>query len=174
MNKDEKHPPGLIVEKGTFVKIRYCLKTREGETIKGDPEEGLAYMDFYTGYDQVFPVLEKRLVGKKADEKMVVCLSPEEAFGPYREDWIKEKSYEEFPEGRQLMAGKWAMARDEKTRTTYGYFVKSKDADRIVLDYNHPFAGKELIYDLEIVEARPATEEEKELLRPCETGTPEL
>jgi len=60
------------------------------------------------------------------------------------------------------------VARDERTGTAYGYFVKKKEKDRIVLDFNHPLAGKELVYDLEILEIRPATEEERSLLRPCE------
>ena len=99
---------------------------------------------------------------------MQARLSPEEAFGPYRPENVKEKGYAEFPEGRRLEEGRWVMARDEKTRTAYGYFVKQKGKDGIVLDYNHPLAGKELVYDLEVLEARPATEEERTLLRPCE------
>ena len=95
-------------------------------------------------------------------------LPPEEAFGPYRPEEVREKGYDEFPEGRELEEGKWVVARNERTGTAYGYFVKRKEEDKIVLDYNHPLAGKELVYDLEILEARPATEEEQALLRPCE------
>lgn len=164
----EERRTGVIQEKGTYVKIRYCLKTADGEYIKGDPREGLAVLEIFTGYNQLIPGLEKRLVGKRAGDRMQPRLGPDEAFGPYRPERVKEKGYDEFPEGRQLDEGRWAVARDEKTGTAYGYFVKKKEEDRIVLDYNHPLAGKELIYDLEIVEARPATEEEQGLLRPCE------
>ncbi len=158
----------MIREKGTFVKMRYRLKTGDGDYVKGDPKEGYAHLEFFTGYNQVIPGLETRLIGEKATGKMQVRLPLEEAFGPYREDLIKEKSYEEFPEGRDLQEGKYAVARNETTRTAYGYFVKQKEENRIFLDFNHPLAGKELIYDLEILEVRPATDEEKELLRPCE------
>jgi|GEM_PF-243697 len=158
----------LIQEKGTYVKIRYTLRTDEGEYIKGDPREGFAILEIFTGYNQLIPGLERRLMGMRAGEKMQARLPPDEAFGPYRPELIKEKGYDEFPEGRRLEEGRWAMARDEKTRTAYGYFVKKKAKTGIVLDYNHPLAGKELIYDLEILDARPATEEEQVLLRPCE------
>jgi FKBP-type peptidyl-prolyl cis-trans isomerase SlyD len=164
----ENRKTDLIQEKGTYVKIRYSLRTAEGEYIKGDPREGLAILEIFTGYNQLIPGLERRLVGVGAGEKMQPRLSVDEAFGPYRPELIKEKGYDEFPEGRQLEAGRWAVARNEETRTAYGYFVKEKKEDRIVLDYNHPLAGKELIYDLEVLEARPATEEERTLLRPCE------
>ena len=160
----------VIQEKGTYVKIRYCLKTADGEYIKGDPREGFAILEIFTGYNQLIPGLEKRLVGKSAGDKMQPRLPADEAFGPYRPEKVKQKGYDEFPEGRQLEEGRWAVARDEKTGTAYGYFVKKKEKDRIVLDYNHPLAGKELIYDLEIVEVRPATEEEQGLLRPCEAA----
>jgi FKBP-type peptidyl-prolyl cis-trans isomerase SlyD len=164
----EKSKSDLIQEKGTYVKIRYSLRTAEGEYIKGDPREGLAILEIFTGYNQLIPALEKRLLGMAAGDKMQPRLSVEEAFGPYLPEMVKEKGYDEFPEGSRLEEGKWAVARDETTHTASGYFVKEKRKDRIVLDYNHPLAGKELVYDLEILEARPATEEEQALLRPCE------
>ena len=158
----------VIQEKGTYVKIRYCLKTAEGEYIKGDPREGFAILEIFTGYNQLIPGLERRLLGRRVGEKMQTRLPPDEAFGPYRPEEVREKGYDEFPEGRGLEEGRWVVARNERTRTAYGYFVRKKEADRIVLDYNHPLAGKELFYDLEILEVRPATEEERTLLRPCE------
>lgn len=158
----------VIQEEGTYVKIRYRLKTGDGEYVKGDPREGFAVLEIFTGYNQLIPGLERRLVGRRPGEKMEARLPPEEAFGPYRPEEVKERGYDEFPEGRTLEEGKWAVARDETTGTAYGYFVKRKEKDRIVLDYNHPLAGKELIYDLEVVEVRSATEEERVLLRPCE------
>ncbi len=163
-----------IQEKGTFVKIRYTLKTQEGDFVKGDPREGLAYLEFFTGYEQVFPTLEQKLLGKKVKEKIQIRLAPEEAFGTHRPDRLKEKTFLEFPQGKELQEGKWVVAKNETTRASFAYFVKKKEADRVLLDYNHPLAGKGLIYDLEILEARPATEEETTQLRPCETGQPEL
>ncbi|MEW6442150.1 MAG: FKBP-type peptidyl-prolyl cis-trans isomerase [bacterium] len=154
---------------GSFVKIRYRLRTLQGEYVKGDPREGYAYLEFFTGYNQVLPALEKNLLGKAKGMELRLCLSPAEAFGPYRQDLLKERSLEEFPEGRSLEPGKWASARDERTRTAYSYYVKEKDEHRIVLDFNHPLAGRDLVYELKILEVRPATAEEKELLRPCET-----
>lgn len=164
-----------IQEKGTFVKIRYSLQSPEGEYVKGDPREGTAFLEFFTGYAQLLPGLEMKLLGRKAKEQVQIRLAPEEAFGPHRPDRVREKTFREFPRGKDLQEGKWVVARDERTRASFGYFVKKKGSDRVLLDYNHPLAGKELIYDLEILEVRPATEEETAQLRPCETGEqPEL
>jgi FKBP-type peptidyl-prolyl cis-trans isomerase SlyD len=169
----ENRAADVIRAKGTYVKIRYSLRTAEGEYVKGDPREGPAILEIFTGYNQLLPALERRLIGKRAGERMQPRLLPDEAFGPYLPEQVKEKSYEEFPDGRRLEEGRWAVARDDKSRTAYGYFVRKKDSDGVVLDYNHPLAGKELIYDLEILEARPVTEEEAGLLRPCEAD-PEM
>ena len=49
----ENRKTDLIQEKGTYVKIRYCLRTAEGEYIKGDPREGLAILEIFTGYNQL-------------------------------------------------------------------------------------------------------------------------
>ncbi len=157
-----------IQPKGSYVKIRYRLQTASGEYIRGAPGEGMALLDAYTGYGQLLPGLESGLLGRRAGERFRIHVPPEEAFGPYREDLVKEIGYEDFPQGLDLEAGKWVEARDETTRAAYGYFVREKGQDRVVLDYNHPLAGQELVYDLEVLEVRPATEEEKILLRPCE------
>jgi FKBP-type peptidyl-prolyl cis-trans isomerase 2 len=53
---------------------------------------------------------------------------------------------------------------------TFGYLVLEKKPDRIILDYNHPLAGKTLIYEFELEEVREASQEELEILRPCEFG----
>jgi len=165
---DSDSTEGVIREKGTYFKIRYRLKTGEGEYVKGDPREGFAFLEAFSGYNQLLPGLEEGLLGRKEKDTVRLTLTPEEAFGPYRPELVKQKTYKEIPEGTSLQEGKWAVARDEGTRAAYGYFVKEKKEDRIVLDYNHPLAGKALIYDLEILEVRPATDEERSLLRPCE------
>ena len=51
-----------------------------------------------------------------------------------------------------------------------GMIVIKKKPDRIVLDYNHPLAGKALIYQVKVEKVREANREELEILRPCEFG----
>ncbi len=170
MKADAKE--GVVERKGSFVRIRYRLRTDRGEYVRGDPREADAILEFYTGYRQVLPSLEERLVGRSQGERLRFEIGPGEAFGPYREELIREKSFDEFPEGRSLEPGKWAVARDDRTRAAYGYYVREKRPNSIVLDYNHPLAGRTLMYDLVIEEVRPATQEEKVLLRPCEAGDP--
>lgn len=166
----------IVREKGSRVKIRYTLSTTDGSIVKGDPREGLAVLEFFAGYDQLMPSLEKRLIGKTEGDVLHLVISAEEAFGPYDPGLVRERRYSEYPQGKDLEEGRWVLARDEKTRTSYGYFVKEKTNEYVVLDYNHPLAGKTLVYDLEIVAVEEATPAETSLLRPCEAygGPPAL
>ena len=158
----------MIRDIGTYVRIRYTVSLESGEIIKGDPADSLEYMDFVTGFEQVLPGLERRLIGSKEGDELRIEVPPEEAFGPYDSSLVQTKSFSEFPQGESLEAGKWVLGENVQHRITSGYLVKEKDSKGITLDYNHPFAGKVLIYDVLIVEERAATQEELALIKPCD------
>jgi len=161
-----------IQPENSYVVIKYTVKLEDGEVIKGDPEEGLAHMEFVTGYNQVILGLERRLIGMSKGDKGQIAVPAEEGFGSYDPKLIQEKLYREFPEGRSLKEGRWVRATNPDHRVTFGYLVLEKKPDRIILDYNHPLAGKTLVYEFEVEEVREASQEELEILRPCEFGQP--
>ena len=159
-----------IQAENSYVILKYTVKLENGEIVKGDPEQGLAYMEFVTGYNQVIPGLERRLVGLSEGDEAEIIVNPDEGFGQYDPDQIQEKTFTEFPEGKNLEEGRWALATNPQHRVTFGYLVVEKKPDSIVLDYNHPLAGKALIYQVKVEEVREAKREELEILRPCEFG----
>jgi FKBP-type peptidyl-prolyl cis-trans isomerase SlyD len=158
----------MIKEIGSYVRIKYTVSLESGEIIKGDPAESLEYMDFVTGFEQVLPGLERRLIGLKEGDEVTLEIPPEEGFGPYDSSLVQERSFAEFPQGESLELGKWVLATNVQHKIKSGYLVKEKGLNSITLDYNHPFAGKVLIYDVLIVEVRGATQEELALIRPCD------
>ena len=164
----------MIQTENSYVSVKYTVKLENGDIIKGDPQEGLAHMEFVTGYNQVIPGLERRLIGMSQGDRGEISVAPEEGFGPYNPSLIQEKTFEEFPEGRDLQEGCWVRATNPEHRVTFGYLVREKKSDRVVLDYNHPLAGKTLIYQVNVEEVRDASREELEILRPCEFGQPEF
>jgi len=161
-----------IQPENSYVVIKYTVKLKDGGIIKGDPVEGVAHMEFVTGYNQVIPGLERRLIGMSKGDTGQIAVPPEEGFGSYDSALIQEKLYKEFPEGRNLEENRWVRATNPDYRVTFGYLVLEKKPDRIVLDYNHPLAGKTLVYEFEVKEVREASQEELEILRPCEFGEP--
>jgi FKBP-type peptidyl-prolyl cis-trans isomerase SlyD len=151
----------------TYVRITYTVRLESGEILKGDPRTGLEDLGFVTGFNQVLPGLERRLIGLRYGDQAVFVVPAEEAFGVYDPSLVKKRKLTEFPEGASLTAGTWMVAQNDEYRITCGYYVKEKNPQSIVLDYNHPLAGKALHYQFEIVEVRPVTPEELEILRPC-------
>jgi FKBP-type peptidyl-prolyl cis-trans isomerase 2 len=147
-----------IAEASSYVKIRYKTRIPGGPVLKGAGEPEV--MDFVTGYLQVIPGLEKRLVGGAVGEKHSFTVPPEEAFGEFREELLIEKSKEDFhfPAGMKPYPG---MELPLVTRGADGpdtVMIRAIKEETIVIDLNHPMAGKSLQYELEIVEARPAKE----------------
>lgn len=153
---------------GTYVRVKYTVCLESGEILKGDPSDSFVCMDFITGFNQVLPGLERKLIGLRRGDEVTIKIPSEDAFGPYDPSLIKEKNFVEFPQGKTLEPGKWVLAKNYEHNITYGYFVKAKGLHSITLDYNHPFAGKALIYRIRIAEVRIASQEELAVLRPCD------
>jgi FKBP-type peptidyl-prolyl cis-trans isomerase SlyD len=158
----------MIKEIGSYVRMKYTVSLESGEIIKGDPAESLEYMDFVTGFEQVLPGLERRLLGLNEGDDVTLRIPPDEAFGPYDPSLVQERSFAEFPQGESLEVGKWVLATNVQHKIKSGYLVKEKSSSSITLDYNHPFAGKVLIYNALIVEVRGASQEELALIKPCD------
>ncbi|MGC8719506.1 MAG: FKBP-type peptidyl-prolyl cis-trans isomerase [Thermodesulforhabdaceae bacterium] len=159
----------MEISKDCVVTIEYTVQLEDGSYIKGSPDAP-ASMNFTIGYDQVLPSLEARLYGLKEGEEVSFKIDYIEAFGPYKKELLKRRSFEEFPEGKSLIPGKWVVATNPVTKAQYSYKVIEKTDSDVLLDFNHPLAGKDLFYKVKIVKVRPATEEELSFLRPCEFG----
>ena len=161
-----------VQAENSYVVVKYTVRLEDGEIVKGDPEKNLAHMEFVTGYNQVIPGLERRLIGLSKGDRGEIAVPPEEGFGSYDPKLIQEKMYSEFPEGSNLEEGRWVRATNPDHLVTFGYFVLEKKVDRVILDYNHPLAGKTLFYEFTVENVREASIEELEILRPCEFGQP--
>lgn len=155
----------MEVAKDSFVILEYTLRLEDGSFVKG--ENAPVSLNFVVGYEEVLPALERRLLGLKPGAESDIVIPAREAFGDYDQTQVRTKTFTEFPEGRNLEVGKWIVATQEHTQAQYSYFVKSKTEQEIVLDFNHPLAGKDLYYHVRITHVRPALKEEIEYLRPC-------
>ena len=158
----------MKITKDACVIIEYTVRLDDGSFVKG--EQAPVSMNFVVGYDQVLPGLERRLMGLDNGADAEFVIPAKEAFGPHMPHEVRMKTFEEFPKGRELEKGKWVLATDSVTQTQYSYFVKDKNDEGVLLDFNHPMAGQDLHYSVKVAHVRPATLEELEYLRPCEYG----
>ena len=156
----------MEVGKDMFVILEYRVCLDDGSYVRG--ENGPVSLNFVTGYQQVLPALEQRLLGLSEGAESAFTIPASEAFGDHDASQVHVKSFEEFPAGRSLEVGKWIIASNEETQAQYSYFVKDKTEETVTLDFNHPLAGKDLHYQVKIIGVRSALKEELEYLRPCE------
>jgi len=140
-----------------YVKIRYTVRVADGPILKG--AHGPEVMDFVTGYRQVIPGLEMRLLGHEVGEKLSFSVPPEEAFGPRHQELVIEKSKEDFhfPAGMEPYPGMELPLVTGDSNAPDTVTIREVREDSIVIDANHPLSGATLEYSLEIVEARPAS-----------------
>jgi len=153
---DSAAPTNQVTDSKCYVKIRYSVRVVDGPFLKGSGEPEI--MDFVTGYGQVIPGLEKRLVGHEQGERLSFVVPPEECFGVRHEEMVIEKSKEDFhfPKGLMPFPGMeipLVCSADEAPDTV---MIREVKEDTIVIDCNHPLAGLSLQYDLAIIESRPA------------------
>lgn len=145
-----------VVADDMVVSMAYKL-TVEGEVIDeaGDHQT----IDFMQGHRNIIPGLEKELAGMKKGESKSVVVGFEDGYGPVDESAIEDIALSEFPDDVEPKKGLELQMKDSKGQENYAR-VLSVGKESAKLDFNHPLAGKELNFDVKIVQLRPATDEE--------------
>jgi FKBP-type peptidyl-prolyl cis-trans isomerase SlyD len=149
----------MQIAKDCVVSIDYRLHLGDGKIIdESDPGDPLVYLH---GYEEIVPGLEKALEGKKTGESLKVQVSPEEGYGEYDPDGVEEVARDEFPSDMELEAGGVVTAVDEDGDEVE-FLVKELRDKTVVVDFNHPLAGKTLHFEVTVRDVRAATAEELE------------
>ncbi|NIM91841.1 MAG: peptidylprolyl isomerase [Candidatus Aminicenantes bacterium] len=135
---------------GDKIKVHYTGKFEDGTVFDTSEERGP--LEFTIGEGEVIPGFEKSIVGMEVDEKKTVTISPEEAYGPRREELIWERKKSEFPEGITPAVGKQVGVRlNQPDAPLINAIITDVSEDTVTLDANHPLAGKTLVFDIELV-----------------------
>lgn len=145
-----------VIADNAVVKFNYTLTNAEGKVLDQSHGEPLAYLH---GHHNIIAGLEAQMLGKKVGDKFVATIAPQDAYGEYFADAVQEVPRENFQGVEKIEAG---MQFQSQTEDGHVMLVTVKDVtdDVVVVDGNHPLAGVELTFDVEIVEIREATPEE--------------
>jgi FKBP-type peptidyl-prolyl cis-trans isomerase SlyD len=146
----------MKITKNTVVTLTYRLTDAQGEFIE-ETEEPMVYL--HGGYDGIFPRIEEALEGKEAGYTSVLNLGPDDAFGQYDADQVRVEPRSKFPEPLEIGMRFEGVPEDPEEDVEI-LTVTDLTADTVVLDANHPLAGVGLRFDLEVLDVRPASEEE--------------
>lgn len=137
--------------------IEYTLKdAKTGEQL--DSNVGQAPLEFVSGKGQIIPGLESKLITMSANEEADVLVEAKDAYGEYNDEAVQSLPKEQFA-GIELTAGMSLYGTGEHGETVQ-VLVKSFTDDEVTIDYNHPMAGKTLMFSVAILSLRDASEEE--------------
>jgi FKBP-type peptidyl-prolyl cis-trans isomerase 2 len=135
-----------MIENGTIVNVHYVGKFTDGTVF--DSSEGDGLLRFEVGTGQIIPGFERALIGKQAGDKLTVNIEPSQAYGEYSQDLLVEVPRDRVPQDVQPGTQLQAMSPENEVTTVV---VSQVLEDKVVLDANHPLAGKELVFDIDIV-----------------------
>src|SRR5574337_10481 len=145
-------PGGPGIQDGSTVKLEYKLTDDKGALL--DTNEGKEPLIYTHGQGQIIPGLEKALGGLHVGDAKHVVVPPDEAYGPIRPEAFVEIPKERIPEKSQTV-GAHLVAQGKNGQPLHA-FVKEIKEKTIVLDTNHPLAGKALTFDVKIVDVEAA------------------
>lgn len=146
----------MQVADNTAVSIHYTLTNDEGEVI--DSSVGHDPLVYLHGKGNIISGLEQALHGKAAGEQFNVRIHAEDAYGEFMEDRVQVIPRSMF-EGIDVLEVGMQFHADVSEGPGVVTIV-AIDGDDITIDGNHPLAGVPLTFDVEIVDVRPATQEE--------------
>lgn len=146
---------GLAIGKDTVVSISYELFDTEGKLLE-KTEQPLTYI--HGGYHGIFPAVEDALDGKETGHECSLRLEPDDAFGDYDDALIRVEPRNLFP--KNVAVGMQFQGTAQESGNVMVYTVTDVADERVVVDANHPLAGKAVQFTCKVLEVRKATREE--------------
>jgi FKBP-type peptidyl-prolyl cis-trans isomerase SlyD len=144
----------MKIEKNTAVTLRYKVIDLQGKLLEGS-KEPMVYL--HGGYGNTLPKIEEALDGKMPGFQTTLELQPEDAFGLRDEGLVQTIPKSQFPPGVKV-GGQLQGRRDDGQAQTFT--VMKIKGDSVMLDGNHPMAGKALRFTITVTDVRAASEEE--------------
>ena len=145
----------MQIGRDTVVELSYELTDADGKLIERT-EDPIEYL--HGGYDGIFPLVEQALAGKSVGDSCRVRLEPDDAFGEYDAELMHLEPRNKFPP--DVAVGMRYEGRGVESGTKLVYTVTDVADDKVVVDGNHPLAGKALDFSCTVTAIRPATAEE--------------
>jgi len=135
---------------GDTVRVHYTGTLKDGTVF--DSSRGRKPLEFTVGSGQVIPGFDHAVTGMGVGDEKTVTIPAEEAYGPRRSDMLLELPRAQFPPHVQPAVGEQLQV--SRGDQAFVVTVREVDAERVLLDGNHPLAGEDLTFALELVAIR--------------------
>ncbi|HEY5543040.1 MAG TPA: peptidylprolyl isomerase [Candidatus Binatia bacterium] len=140
-----------MVRNGSVVSFEYTLSDENGEVLQSN--KGKEPVTYTHGQHEIIPGLEKGLSEMEINEEKSIRVKPEEAYGQVDPQGFKEVPKSDIPT-TELEVGTPLNARGPQGEELLIHVSEVKD-ETVVLDFNHPLAGKTLNFDVKVVDIEP-------------------
>jgi len=137
------------VATGDQVRVNYVGRFEDGSVF--DSSEGNSPLEFTVGAEQVIAGFDKAVIGLKPGESCKVVIPPEEGYGEHVAEMVAEIERKQIPNHEELLLGSMLEVSLEDGQSFEVQVVELSD-ETVVLDGNHPLAGKELHFEIEVLD----------------------
>ena len=148
----EKSKDNRVVKDGLMVSLEYTLKSPEGQVLESS--KGKEPLKYIHGQKMMIPGLEKELAGMKVGGEKHVTVKPEDGYGKVDPNAVQEVPKDKIPPNA-LKVGAVLAARSPEGMVV-PMTVREIKEETVVMDMNHPMAGKTLVFDVKVVDIQPA------------------
>ena len=138
------------VTRGQWVKVEYEGTFDDGTVFDSTKMNGGAPLKFQVGMGQLIKGFDSSVMDKNIGEEYTIRLEPSEAYGDLKEGMTQKVPKTQFPKGVDLQPGLMLMVMGPQGQMPAS--IKSVEEDEVVIDLNHPMAGKVLNFNIKIVE----------------------
>ncbi len=138
---------GIMIQHGKKVSLEYTVFLEDGTQI--DTNIGEDPLVFVLGSHQVFPALENELMGLKVGDSKKISLKPEEAYGKIMPDAFRELELESIPQEFRFVGA--VIGIQDPSGGVFPIRVHDIKEEKIILDFNHPLAGKALQFEVKVL-----------------------
>jgi FKBP-type peptidyl-prolyl cis-trans isomerase SlyD len=154
----------MKIDKDSFVTIDYLINLGEAQTYPpdGKPEE----ISFCMGLGAMPPGLEEALMGLEANDQRVVNLSAEQAYGEFDDELVMEVPRSDFAPEVEVKPGLVFETENEDGNPVF-FIIQEVRPETVLIDFNHPLAGKNLEVSFTIRQVREATPEDLKEYQAC-------
>jgi FKBP-type peptidyl-prolyl cis-trans isomerase SlyD len=146
----------MKVERGRVVRLHYTIRDESGATLESS--RGGTPLLYLHGSGQLLTALESKIDGFSAGDATTVTVAPADAYGDRDPRGMVRAPRSTFPDDLELEPGIEVQA--DTPEGPLSFLVVAIEGDEVVLDANHPMAGKTLTFDVEVLEVRAATKDE--------------
>ena len=148
----EKSKDDRVVKDGMLVSLDYTVKTPDGKLI--ETSKGSRPLQYIHGKKMMIPGLEKELTGMKVGAEKHVTVKPEEGYGKLNPKAVQEVPKEKVPPNALKLGA--VLVGTDKNGSPMPMTVREIKEKTVVMDLNHPLAGKTLVFDVKVVDIQPA------------------